>query len=185
MQTRRVLITLAAAAALTGCGSDDETTTVSPGGSGSDSGAQSTGAFVVKLSDFKIDPKQLKASDPGAVTLTVKNDGDATHALEIEGQGTEKRTGDIAPGETATLTVTLKEGGYEWYCPIGGHRQLGMDGTVTVGGGTATTEDSGGGETATTDDSDEGETTTTDDSGGSDDSGGGGGSGSGSDDDGY
>ena len=177
MQIRRVLITLAAAAALTGCGSDDETTTVSPGGSGSDSGAQSTGSFVVKLSDFKIDPKELKASDPGAITITVRNDGDATHALEIEGQGTEKRTDDIAPGESATLTITLKKGSYEWYCPIGGHRQLGMDGTVTVSGGTATTDDSDGGTTATTDDSDDGETTTTDDSGG--------GSGSGSDDDGY
>ena len=175
MQTRRVLITLAAAAALTGCGSDDETTTVSPGGSGSDAGAQSAGSLVVKLSDFKIDPKDLKASDSGAVTFTVRNDGEATHALEIEGQGTEERTDDIAPGETAKITVNLKNGSYEWYCPIGGHRQLGMDGTVTVGGGT-TTDDSGGGETTTTDDSGGGETTTEDS---------GGGSGSGSDDDGY
>lgn len=167
MRTRSTLIAIAAlaAAGLAGCGDDNGTPTVSPGGSGSESGAGSAKSLVVKETDFKIDPKDLNVEEAGALTITVRNDGQATHALEIEGQGIEERSDDIAPGESATLSVTLKSGKYEWYCPIGGHKQLGMDGTVTVGsassGGT-TTDESG----TTTEDDSGGGTTTEEDSGG-------------------
>jgi uncharacterized cupredoxin-like copper-binding protein len=145
MHTRLALIVLATAAALAGCGSDGGSKAESTAGGGSTPSAPSSESTVVKETDFKIDPKNLTLNDAGTVTLTVRNDGQATHALEIEGQGTEKKTGDIAPGESAKLTVTLKKGSYEWYCPIDGHRKLGMEGTLTVGGGTTTTDDSGGG----------------------------------------
>jgi hypothetical protein len=60
----------------------------------------------------------------------------------------EEETETIEPGESAELTVDLsKEGSYEIYCPIEGHRDLGMDGTLTVGaastGGSGTAEDEG------------------------------------------
>ena len=55
------------------------------------------------------------------------------HALEIEGNGLEEqRTATLSPGDSATLTVDLKPGKYTIYCPIGGHRALGMKGTITV-----------------------------------------------------
>ena len=61
----------------------------------------------------------------------------------------EEKTGDVAPGSTATLRVNLsKDGSYEIYCPIDGHRGQGMVGTLAVGSGS-----SSGGMTA-------GETTT-------------------------
>ena len=72
------------------------------------------------------------------------NNGTIAHALEINGNGLEEKTGDIQPGATATLRVTLaKDGSYELYCPIDGHRAQGMRATVTVGtgsGGTTTNE---------------------------------------------
>ena len=37
------------------------------------------------------------------------------------------------PGNTAELKVKLDEGTYTWFCPIGDHRQRGMEGTVKVG----------------------------------------------------
>jgi uncharacterized cupredoxin-like copper-binding protein len=137
MHTRSIpLAALMAALAVAGCGSDNSSNkTVSPGGSGAEAGAGSTKALVVKETDFKLDPKNLTVKDAGTITITVKNDGQTAHALEVEGQGTEKKTGDIAPGDSATLTVTLKKGSYEWYCPIDGHKQLGMKGTIKVGGG--------------------------------------------------
>src|SRR2546427_6967182 len=44
-------------------------------------------------------------------------------------QGIERETELIQPGSTATLTLTLKVGTYEVYCPVGedSHKKLGME----------------------------------------------------------
>jgi len=69
----------------------------------------------------------------GTYTFHVKNAGSITHALTINGPGVPgKSTGDIAPGSSATLTVTLAKGRYEIYCPVGNHKMEGMDETVQV-----------------------------------------------------
>ena len=36
-------------------------------------------------------------------------------------------TKDIDPGQSATLAVTLKKGAYDIFCPIPGHKALGMN----------------------------------------------------------
>jgi uncharacterized cupredoxin-like copper-binding protein len=81
--------------------------------------------------DFKIDP-----SDPtvpaGTVTFTIANDGGAAHNLEIEGNGIEEVSDTFEPGQSGELTVDLEPGEYEFYCAIDGHKELGMDGTLTV-----------------------------------------------------
>ena len=38
----------------------------------------------------------------------------------------------VATGQTATVSATLKPGTYAFYCPVDGHRQAGMQGTLTV-----------------------------------------------------
>jgi hypothetical protein len=62
------------------------------------------------------------------VTFTVTNTGTIPHALEVEGQGIERETDVVQPGSSVTLTLTLKPGTYEVYCPVGGdsHKKLGM-----------------------------------------------------------
>jgi hypothetical protein len=47
-------------------------------------------------------------------------------------------TKDIQPGQSATLAVTLKKGAYDIFCPIPGHKALGMNVTINVGGATTT-----------------------------------------------
>ncbi len=81
----------------------------------------------VTLREWKIElPAQPIA--PGAVTFVVNNRGTVPHAFEVEGRGLEKETAVILPGASARLTVTLKAGTYELYCPVGGdsHKHLGM-----------------------------------------------------------
>lgn len=70
----------------------------------------------------------------GDVTFSLKNDGQQPHSLEIEdvnGQDQEIE-GDVAPGQSGTLTVNLPAGKYEFYCPVGGHKAMGMEGEITV-----------------------------------------------------
>jgi uncharacterized cupredoxin-like copper-binding protein len=86
----------------------------------------------VSLSEFKIDmPANLPA---GTTTFQVTNKGTITHSFEFEGQGIEKRLSQpLQPGQSATLTLDLKPGKYEAYCPVDGHKGMGMDLDVTVG----------------------------------------------------
>ena len=92
--------------------------------------------LTVRLSEWKVELSQ-GAVAPGPVTFIAKNVGTIPHAFEVEGKGIEKETEQILPGDSATLTVTLKAGEYEVYCPIGdgSHEQLGMKSTLRVGSG--------------------------------------------------
>ena len=77
------------------------------------------------------------------------------HALEVEGNGVETKTSTIDPGKSATLKVTFpKNGTYEMFCPVDGHKALGMKGKITVGssggaGGGTSTENMNTGTTGT------------------------------------
>ena len=85
-------------------------------------------AVSVKMSEWKVTLSQETIS-AGAVAFTVTNAGTIPHALEVEGQGIEQKTDVIQPGSSATLTLTLKAGNYEVYCPVGedSHKKLGME----------------------------------------------------------
>jgi uncharacterized cupredoxin-like copper-binding protein len=147
-----------------GCGGDDNGdggTTAATTTTGT-STTQAAETINVSLSDFKIDPPNPRIAKAGQVAFRVKNDGGTVHSLEVEGpNGEAKLPSDLNPGQTGALTVDLsKPGKYEWYCPIGKHREFGMEGEITVaGGGGATTTGTNTTETDTT------ETDTTDNSG--------------------
>jgi hypothetical protein len=81
-----------------------------------------------KLSEWKIQLSEETVAE-GVITLTVDNTGSIPHALEVEGQGIEQRSPLIQPGSSATLSLTLKAGNYEVYCPVGddSHKKLGME----------------------------------------------------------
>jgi uncharacterized cupredoxin-like copper-binding protein len=90
----------------------------------------------------------------GKYVFDAVNKGHTTHALMITGPGIKMAmTKDIQPGQSATLAVTLKKGAYDIYCPIPGHKALGMNVNINVGGAatsgvsTSKTSTSGGGST--------------------------------------
>lgn len=94
-------------------------------------------AIAVGETEYKLTPANPGVQS-GTVTITAKNNGKITHAIEVEGGGPggkDAKSSTISPGQTATLKVDLKPGKtYTWYCPIDGHRGLGMKGTIKVAG---------------------------------------------------
>lgn len=71
----------------------------------------------------------------GTYTFDGSDDGKAPHALAITGPGVEgQHTETVQPGGHARMTVTLRPGTYELWCPVGKHRQAGMTATLTVTG---------------------------------------------------
>jgi plastocyanin len=92
-------------------------------------------ALTATLSEWKIDLSSATIA-AGQVTFTATNAGSIPHALEVEGNGLEQKTPLIQPGQTTMLTLTLKPGSYEIYCPVGddSHKKLGMETHLKVEG---------------------------------------------------
>jgi uncharacterized cupredoxin-like copper-binding protein len=85
----------------------------------------------VKLTEFKIEMPTTVAAGP--TTFSVTNTGGDVHSFEIEGNGIEKALAtQLQAGQTKTLRVELKPGTYEVYCPVDGHKMLGMSRKLTV-----------------------------------------------------
>jgi uncharacterized cupredoxin-like copper-binding protein len=82
---------------------------------------------------LEFSPMQLSAK-AGKVTLVMKNPSSSglQHGVAVEGNGVDKDSKIVGPGGTSTVTVNLKKGKYEFYCPFDGHKAAGMTGTLTV-----------------------------------------------------
>lgn len=77
------------------------------------------------------DTKQLHAK-PGPVTITMANMSPVEHNVTIAHGSTTLGATPTFKGGSKTLTLNLKPGTYTFYCSVPGHRQAGMEGTLTV-----------------------------------------------------
>jgi plastocyanin len=124
-----------------GCGSDNKTQSSAPATSPAPTPTQTQttpapapkggGTVTIGETEYKLIPAHATAR-AGAVSVVAKNTGTIVHTLEVEGNGVEKKTGDISPGSSATLKASLKPGTYKMYCTVSGHKGLGMKGTLVV-----------------------------------------------------
>jgi len=97
-------------------------------------GASSSTTVKAVETDFHI-ALSKKTFGPGTYTFVAVNKGQTTHALEITGPGLHASTADISPGQSAKLKVVFKSGGaYDVFCPIPGHKMLGMNVNLKVSG---------------------------------------------------
>lgn len=146
-------LVLAAVIALAACGGDDDSSSSDSGGAYATSSSETTAAQATTATttaagsggtttlDLKAEPDGALAFDTdtltakaGKVTLDLTNPEDAgiPHAIAIEGQGVDEDGQVAQPGGSSTVTATLKPGTYVFYCPVAGHREGGMKGTLTV-----------------------------------------------------
>ena len=103
-----------------------------PSSSGGTSG--SAASYQVTATEgemfIRLDRTDLAA---GEYTITVDNQGDASHDLVVERDGRDvAESARLAPGRSGTVTVTLEPGEYVFYCSIANHRAMGMETTVRV-----------------------------------------------------
>jgi len=111
-----------------------------PTGGGASGGVIKT--VAIKETELELSPSTVVLSKPGTYAFKAENKGSSGHSLEIEGKGVSSKGGEVSeakleqtlnPGQSAVLTVTFQEpGNYEMYCPIDGHKELGMKGEVVV-----------------------------------------------------
>ncbi len=85
----------------------------------------------VGLTEYEIEmPTSLPA---GSQTFSVTNNGTTEHNFEVEGQGIEEAfETNLEPGVNQTMQLDLAPGTYEVYCPVGNHREQGMETQLTV-----------------------------------------------------
>lgn len=116
---------LVGATALAACGGGDD----QAGGDG-DSAAGSEGVVEVLGTDaLAFEPEELTATG-GEVTVELTSGEGVLHTFAID--ETDDVVVEAAAGATATGTVNLEPGEYTFYCDVPGHREAGMEGTLTV-----------------------------------------------------
>ena len=137
------VVPLAAGLLVAGCGSSDNnsssaTTAPKPASTPKPKSAAAAGGASTNLKlsadpsgALKFDKKQLAAKS-GAVTITMNNPSSLPHGIAVEGNGVDKDGQTVNKGGTSTVSVDLKPGKYEFYCPVDAHKQAGMEGTLTV-----------------------------------------------------
>ena len=105
------------------------------GGDGNGDGEPAAGGTTLELAadpggGFSFDKTTLEAP-AGTVTIHLTNDSSVPHDVAIEGNGVDEKTDTVTMGDIS-LTVELEAGEYTFYCSVPGHRQGGMEGTLTV-----------------------------------------------------
>ena len=139
---RRTLIAVALATAVfAGCGGDDDepesaATPTATAEATETPAASSGGGETIEFSapedgSLKFDQGDVTAK-AGTATIKFNNPSSVPHAVEIEGNGVEAKTDVVTGSEAPPVEVDLKPGTYTYYCPVGGHEQAGMKGTLTV-----------------------------------------------------
>jgi uncharacterized cupredoxin-like copper-binding protein len=115
-------IALGALLALTSCGGDDDD---SAGDSAPAGGTADAATLRFTSNDsFKFDPETASVT-AGTVHVEHENDGGTVHTFVID--GADFKLTDDDEGD-----VELAAGDYVFYCDVPGHRDAGMEGTLTV-----------------------------------------------------
>ena len=75
---------------------------------------------------------KVATAPAGALEIESKNASATPHDIALEGNGVDEKGETVSNGGVSKISVTLKPGKYTYYCSLPGHREGGMQGTLTV-----------------------------------------------------
>jgi plastocyanin len=141
---RKALI-LTAVVALAGftlaaCGGDDDddgttaaaTTTTDTAAAGGGAGGSTVNISTPSGSELAYDQKDVTAK-AGSVTIDFTNQQSLSHDVAVEdSSGSELGKTDLVSQGDASTTIDLQAGSYTFFCTVPGHREAGMEGTLTA-----------------------------------------------------
>jgi plastocyanin len=136
-----LLVSAVAALGVAACGGDDNqdsstepaatdtqtTDTTTTGGGGAETvqvSADPGGALEFEQSSL--------TAPTGRVTFEFTNESSTPHDFDIERDGEEIAGTEVISEDTTTTDATLEAGEYTYFCSVPGHRQAGMEGTLTA-----------------------------------------------------
>jgi uncharacterized cupredoxin-like copper-binding protein len=134
-----LVVAVVAALGIAACGGGDNnettaaatpaTTTATGGGGG---GGSTVDISTPSGSTLAFDQKDVSAK-AGNVTIDFDNMQALQHDVKVEDSSGKELGGTaLVSSGTATATVNLQPGTYTFFCSVPGHREAGMEGTLTV-----------------------------------------------------
>jgi plastocyanin len=121
---------------LVACGGDDEESSDS-GSTGTATGANPTAdtldVAAVADGSFAFEQDSLE-TDADRIAVNFDNPAPIAHDFCLEDEGGDELgcTNLIADGDTDVAEYELEPGEYTYFCSVAGHREGGMEGTLTV-----------------------------------------------------
>jgi plastocyanin len=108
------------------------TNTAATGGGAAGGGGSTVDISTPSGSDLAFDQKTASAK-AGNVTIDFDNKQPLQHNVAVaDSSGKVLGQTDLVSSGTANATVNLQPGTYTFYCTVPGHRDAGMEGTLTV-----------------------------------------------------
>jgi len=111
----------------------------SEGGTESEEGSSgATGSGPGGTLELAADPTNIAydttslTSKPGKVTIDLTNPSALEHDVAIESNGEEIAGSELIAEAKTSVSTELAPGTYTFYCTVPGHREAGMEGTLTV-----------------------------------------------------
>jgi len=102
------------------------------GGAGGGGAASTVDISTPPGSDLAYDQKSADAK-AGSVTIDFDNKQAQPHDVAVEdSSGKELGATELVSSGTSNTTVDLTAGSYTFFCTVPGHREAGMEGTLTV-----------------------------------------------------
>ena len=111
---------------LAACGGDDDGNGNGDGNGGSD--------VDMEMGEMYFDPDSVSADGGSSLTINFDNAGNQLHDFTIDDLSGERVHVEVPSGEedSVTLDIPGDVDEIEFYCSVPGHRDAGMEGTISV-----------------------------------------------------